>query len=86
MYRAIFSRRARRAFLALPERDARRVKAAIEQLVQEPRGPQIIKLEHAPVAEYRRRVGNWRILFDIDDRNQTVEIVDIRRRAEGRYR
>ena len=86
MYRAIFSRRAQRAFLALPNRDARRVKAAIEQLTQEPCGPQIIKLEHAPVAEYRRRVGNWRILFDINDRDQTIEIVDIRRRAEGTYR
>jgi len=56
------------------------VKAAIEQLIQEPRGPQTIKLEHAPVAEYRRRVGDWRILFDIDDRHQIVEIVDIQLR------
>jgi mRNA interferase RelE/StbE len=86
MYRAVFSRRAQQAFLALPQRDARRVKAAIDQLMQEPRGSQTIKLDHAPVAEYRRRVGNWRILFDIDDRRQVIEVADIRRRAERTYR
>ena len=86
MYRAVFSRRAQKAFLALPEAQARRLKAAIEELRQEPRRHGTIKLEHAPVAQYRRRVGDWRILFDIDDRNRVIEIVDIRRRGEQTYR
>ncbi len=85
MYRAIFSRRAQKAFLDLPEREAERVKAAIESLMAAPRAYGTIKLEHAPVAQYRRRVGSWRILFDIDDKNQVIEIVDIRRRDEQTY-
>jgi mRNA interferase RelE/StbE len=86
MYQAIFSRRAQRAFLDLPKRQAQRVKAAIEKLAAEPRSPGTIKLTNAPVAEYRYRVGNLRILFDVDDANKVIEILDIRKRNERTYR
>ena len=39
------------------------------------------KLDSAPVAQYRRRVGDYRILFDIDDDKHILEIVDIRARG-----
>lgn len=86
MYRAIFSRRAEKVFLDLPDKDALRVKEAIEQLQRDPRGQHTIKLEQAPVAQYRRRVGNFRILFDLDDNNQIVQVLDIRKRDEKTYR
>jgi mRNA interferase RelE/StbE len=86
MYRAIFSRGAEKAFLAIPTRDALRVKEAIEDLSRDPRGYQTIKLDHAPVAQYRRRVGNYRILFDIDDANQILEVLDLRKRDEQTYK
>ncbi len=86
MYRAVFSRRAERAYMNLPESQARRIKEAIERLMQEPRGHGTIKLEHAPVAQYRYRVGDLRILFDVDDRSQVIEILDIRKRDESTYR
>lgn len=86
MYRAVFSRRARKAFLDLPPDDARRVKTAIEGLKRELRPRGTIKLDNAPVAQYRRRVGNYRILFDIDDRTETLELLDIRKRDEHTYR
>ena len=72
--------------MSLAERQARRVREAIEGLMAEPRGHGTIKLEHAPVAEYRRRVGDLGILFDIDERNQAIEILDIRKRDEKTYR
>ncbi len=86
MYRVLFSRRAQRAFLALPQPQAQRVKAAIERLAQEPRTQGTIKLANAPVAEYRYRVGDFRILFDIDDGQKIIEILDIRKRDERTYR
>jgi mRNA interferase RelE/StbE len=86
MYRAIFSRKAEKAFLSFPTKDAWRVKEAIEDLTREPRGYQTIRLDHAPVARFRRRVGNYRILFDIDDPNQILEILDIRKRDEQTYK
>ncbi|MCC7352841.1 MAG: type II toxin-antitoxin system RelE/ParE family toxin [Anaerolineae bacterium] len=86
MYRAIFSRRAQKAFLDLPQNQARRVKEAIEDLMREPRAPGTIELQNAPVAQYRYRVGNWRILFDIDDANKVIEILDICKRDERTYK
>ena len=67
MYRVMFSRRAEKAFLNLPDKETRRIKEAIEKLKQDPRTHGTIKLENAPVAAYRYRVGDGRILFDIDD-------------------
>jgi mRNA interferase RelE/StbE len=86
MYQAIFSRRAEKAFLALPTKEAERVKRAIGELEQNPRTRGIIKLENAPVASYRYRVSNYRILFDIDDEAEVIEILDIRKRDERTYR
>lgn len=86
MHRAVFSRRAQKAFLDLPMAQARRIKEAMECLMEEPRRHGTIKLEHAPVAQYRHRVGDLRILFDIDDKNRTIEILDIRKKDERTYR
>jgi mRNA interferase RelE/StbE len=82
MYQAIFSRRAEKAFLDLPTKEAQRVKQAVEKLEQNPRTYGTIKLENAPVASYRYRVGNYRLLFDIDDEAKLIEILDIRKRDE----
>ncbi|MBI2864358.1 MAG: type II toxin-antitoxin system RelE/ParE family toxin [Chloroflexi bacterium] len=86
MYRAVFSRRAEKAFLDLRTDQARRVKEAIEKLQADPRTYGTIKLDNAPVAQYRHRAGDLRILFDVDDKNQVVEILDIRKRDERTYR
>jgi mRNA interferase RelE/StbE len=86
VYTLVFSRRARRAFLDLPNREALRVKERLERLQENPRMRGTIKLEDVQVASYRHRVGNYRILFDIDDENRVIEILDIRRRSESTYR
>ena len=86
MYRAIFSRRAEKAYLDLPDKDARRIKEAIEQWESDPRGQHTITLEQAPVAQYRRKVNNFRILFDLDDKSQIIQILDFRERDEPAYR
>lgn len=85
MYRAVFSRKARKAFLDLPESQAQRVKEVVQRLMEDPRCRGTIKLDNAPVAQYRHRTGDLRVLFDIDDRNQVVEILDIRKRDERTY-
>ena len=86
MYQAIFSRRAEKAFMSLPNEDAERIKIAVLKLQNEPRCYGTIKLENAPVAPYRYRVGNWRILFDINDKTNTIEILDIKQRSERTYK
>lgn len=37
-------------------------------------------------AQYRIRIGNFRVLYDIDDRIKTVWVLALRRRGERTYR
>jgi len=70
-----------------------RIKAAIDSLAENPR-PQgkKIKALRPPihislfVAQYRIRVGDYRILYDIDDRAGRVILLAIRRHSEKTYR
>ena len=51
---------------ALPQ-----IKTSIEALKHFPNLPQIKSLQNHPIADYRLRVGNYRVLFDVDwDKNQ----------------
>ncbi len=86
MYRLLFSSRARRTFRGLSPQDARRVKEALDRLQDNPRTRGVVALQDLRVAPYRYRVGDYRILFDINDREQNVLVLDIRRRSESTYR
>lgn len=86
MYSAAFSFRAQRVFQKLSHKEALRIKDVVKKLEQEPRTHGTIKLNDAPVAQYRYRIGNFRILFDIDDEKKIVAILDIRKRDERTYR
>lgn len=85
-YRVLFSRRARKSFLDLPKEAAEKVRQALEALAEDPRRPGTIKLANAPLASYRHRVGAHRILFDIDDERNEIQVYDIVRRDERTYR
>ncbi len=37
------------------------------------------------VAQYRKRIGDYRLLYDIDDKNKTVWILSFRSRSEKTY-
>jgi len=45
----------------------------------------VASLQHQPTA-FRRRVGDWRIFFDVYPDRRLVEVVDIRRRTTTTYR
>jgi len=75
-----------RAFLHLSEQDAQRIRKALDTLAENPRTPGMIKLTNAPVANYRYRVGDYRLLFEIDDDNRQILLYDIIRRDERTYK
>ena len=55
---------AARALKRMPAAERRRVLAALDAMEQNPFSGDIVRLTAHPVA-WRRRVGNWRLLFDI---------------------
>jgi mRNA interferase RelE/StbE len=54
----------------------------IDSLEEDPRPPQIRKLAGTK-DEWRIRIGDYRILLEIDDRNKTVVIYRILHRKEA---
>mgnify|MGYP000371374666 CR=1 FL=1 len=38
------------------------------------------------VAQYRLRIGNYRVLYDVDDKRKTVWILALRKRSERTYK
>ncbi|OGS55158.1 MAG: hypothetical protein A3J79_02640 [Elusimicrobia bacterium RIFOXYB2_FULL_62_6] len=70
-----------------------RIKEAIASLGDEPRpkGKKMKALRppirvFAFLAQYRIRVGDYRILYDVDDEHRRVVLLALRRRSEKTYR
>ncbi|MBI3668141.1 MAG: type II toxin-antitoxin system RelE/ParE family toxin [Acidobacteria bacterium] len=68
----------------MPKRDRERILAALQAMRENPFGGDIAHLEGQSAA-WRRRVGNWRIFFDIDLGEHAVVILAVRRRTSTTY-
>ena len=79
------ARRANKALQKAPKTDQRRLIEALKELQEDPLNRKIDWLKNAPPA-HKRRVGSWRILFDVDPVDRVVSVVDIRRRTSKTYR
>lgn len=79
---------------ALPEARQDQVWEALRQLERAPRpfGAKVFKQLKPPVylytyaASYRVRIGEWRILYDVDDKTRTVWVYALRKRNERTYK
>ena len=81
-YRITFARSARRELERLPRVLARRILAKIETLKEDPR-PRGCRKIQGPTRLWRIRVGEYRVVYDIDDDQRLVDIVVIRHRSEA---
>lgn len=68
----------------IPLRDRQRIIAALEAMREDPFSGDIAHLKSQPTA-WRRRVGNWRILFDLYVERRLVVVAAIRRRSTTTY-
>ena len=80
------SRRTLRELERLPSKHLERIRAAIESLADEPRPPGSIQLEGARHGTRRIRVGSYRVIYRVDDRNYVVTVGYIERRGDTTYR
>lgn len=72
--------RVQRAMAALPHEDYERVKTAVSRLAANPRPVGCRKL--AGRDGWRVRVGDYRIIYDIDDPARSVTVLDVGHRRE----
>jgi len=74
---------AKKALDRIPKADRNRIVAALEQMRQNPFGGDIRKLQSLP--GFRRRVGNWRIFFEVSFERGHVLVAAIERRTSTTY-
>lgn len=75
-----FSSRATRAFLKLPPETQRRIAPKIDALVDDPRPPGCEKL--SGLGGYRIRVGDYRIVYEIEDATEIITVAAIGHRRD----
>ncbi|MBZ5706881.1 MAG: type II toxin-antitoxin system RelE/ParE family toxin [Acidobacteriia bacterium] len=74
---------ARKSLRRIPAGDRTRILAALGEMQQNPFQGDIRKLQGLP--GFRRRVGNWRILFELVPERQHVVVTAIERRTSTTY-
>ena len=82
MYEIALNRQAQRQYEKLTGKDFKKVDESLELLKTTPRPPGVIKLSGNI---HRIRVGDWRIIFAIYDKDKLVIIGKIVRRSEDTY-
>ena len=81
-YAVAFARSARKELQNLDPQIARRILKQIEALVANPRPSGVVKLEGASDL-WRIRVGEWRVVYRISDRDRLVDINAVRHRRDA---
>lgn len=83
MYKVLIAPTASRDLDDIRGPDLTRIKSRILALEHDPRPHGVKKLE-GPL--HRIRIGNWRVLYGIDDQQKTATILHVLRRSERTYK
>ena len=81
-YAVALARSARKELQNLDPQVARRILKQIEALVANPRPSGVVKLEGASDL-WRIRVGEWRVVYRISDRDRLVDVNAVRHRRDA---
>jgi len=82
VYEIEFRGAARKAIDGLDHAVFRRIAPRIDELAGNPRPPRCVKLAgHDSL--YRIRVGDWRIVYEVDDRRRLVTVTVVAHRRES---
>jgi mRNA interferase RelE/StbE len=77
------ARSAAKEYRDLPERAAGKVRDAIDALALDPRPPGRSKKLRASGGLYRVRVGDYRVVYGVDDERGIVDVIHIRHRKDA---
>jgi mRNA interferase RelE/StbE len=80
-YLIIIKRPAEKELSKVPQRDAARIAMAIDALADNPRPAGVKKLEGSADL-WRIRIGDYRVIYTIEDRIVTVTVVRIGQRGD----
>jgi mRNA interferase RelE/StbE len=81
-YTVVFARSARRELERLEVGMARRIISRVEALAEDPRPQGCVKLQGAADL-WRIRVGDYRVIYSVDDNARLVDIRVVRHRRDA---
>jgi mRNA interferase RelE/StbE len=81
-YQVLFARSASKELEALPQGLAARVLERIDRLAGNPRPPGSRKLA-ATDALWRIRIGDYRVVYGVDDTKRIIDVVAVRHRRDA---
>lgn len=80
-YRITFARGAAKTFRGLHPQVSGRLKAAIQELAEDPRPPGSLQLNGGD-GELRIRVGDYRVIYDVEEDELVVLVLRVGHRRE----
>ena len=81
-FKIMYAKSVKKDIKIIPKKDKQKIKEAIEELRNFPNVSKVKKLTEHPIADFRLRVGNYRILFDVDGNERIIYILKIGHRKE----
>ena len=81
MYRIEYRREAARALLRMPRNQALLIREKIDALAVDPYAPNNNVKALVGLSAYRLRVGDWRVIYEIDDDTVTILVLRIASRG-----
>ena len=84
-WKLISSNSARRNLRKLPLNDRLRIDRALDELALDPAQGDVLPLRNHPTA-FRKRVGDYRIFFDLERDQRLIRVHDVVRRTSTTYR
>ena len=80
----VVTKYARKQVFRFPRKDAERIEIALREMEENPFRGDIVKLGGAG-NRWRRRTGNYRVLFNVLPEERTVFVYEIKRRTGSTY-
>lgn len=81
-YRITIARGAAKTFRGLHPQVAARLKAAIQELAEDPRPPGSLQLSGGDDGELRIRVGDYRVIYDVKEDELMILVLRVGHRRE----
>ncbi|MBI4299143.1 MAG: type II toxin-antitoxin system RelE/ParE family toxin [Chloroflexi bacterium] len=82
-YKVLLERRVEKELRSLPRQALRRIDLRLLQLAEDPTPRGAVKLRGRETEGWRLRIGDYRILYTVDDQRSLVRVYRIKHRREA---
>ena len=82
MFKLIYAKSVAKDLRHIASYNLPKIKEGIEELVNFPNLSQIKQLKNHPIANYRLKIGNYRVLFDVNWEKKEIYILKVGHRRD----